>query len=117
MITQRHPLVILAAARMLGMCWRRPWPGSERPADREGGGGGELTADFQSIQDNVFTPIWYAECHAGAGAPEGLNLSAGNSYNLLVGIPSTPKFRACSASTPAIPPTVTSFRSSKGQRR
>ncbi len=35
-----------------------------------GNGGGGLTADFQSIQDNVFTPIC-TKCHQGAGAPEG----------------------------------------------
>jgi len=54
-----------------------------------GGGGGEpLTPDFQSIQDNVFTPIC-TKCHIGAGAPEGLQLDAAHSYALLVGVPST----------------------------
>jgi hypothetical protein len=52
-----------------------------------GGGGGPVTADFQSIQDNVFTPIC-SRCHAGAGAPEGLMLDAAHSYNLLVGVAS-----------------------------
>jgi hypothetical protein len=52
-----------------------------------GGSGGPVTADFQSIQDNVFTPIC-AQCHIGASAPEGLQLDAGHSYNLLVGVPS-----------------------------
>jgi hypothetical protein len=47
-----------------------------------------LTADFQSIQDNVFTPIC-TRCHSGAGAPEGLQLDAAHSYALLVGVPST----------------------------
>jgi methionine-rich copper-binding protein CopC len=47
-----------------------------------------VTADFQSIQDNVFTPIC-AKCHVGASAPEGLQLSEGNAYNNLVGVPST----------------------------
>ncbi|HEY6482151.1 MAG TPA: Ig-like domain-containing protein [Steroidobacteraceae bacterium] len=46
-----------------------------------------LTADFQSIQDNVFTPIC-TKCHIGAGAPEGLQLDASHSYALLVGVPS-----------------------------
>jgi len=54
----------------------------------EGSGGGPLTADFASIQDNVFTAICTA-CHAGAGAPQGLRLDAANSYDLLVGVPST----------------------------
>jgi len=46
-----------------------------------------LSADFQSIQDNVFTPIC-TRCHSGAGAPEGLQLDAAHSYALLVGVPS-----------------------------
>lgn len=46
-----------------------------------------LTADFQSIQDNIFTPIC-TRCHSGAAAPEGLQLDAGHSYALLVGVPS-----------------------------
>jgi len=46
-----------------------------------------LTADFQSIQDNVFTPIC-VRCHSGAGAPQGLELDAAHSYALLVGVPS-----------------------------
>jgi len=52
-----------------------------------GGGGEPLTADFKSIQDNVFTPIC-TKCHIGAGAPEGLQLDAAHSYSLLVGVPS-----------------------------
>jgi hypothetical protein len=47
-----------------------------------------LSADFQSIQDNVFTPICSA-CHVGGGAPMGLRLDAANAYTLLVGVPST----------------------------
>lgn len=58
-----------------------------KPISSSGGSTGPLTADFQSIQDNVFTPIC-SPCHSGAGAPEGLMLDAGHSYNLLVGIPS-----------------------------
>jgi methionine-rich copper-binding protein CopC len=46
-----------------------------------------LTADFQSIQDNVFTPIC-TRCHIGANAPEGLQLDEAHSYALLVGVPS-----------------------------
>ncbi|MBS0378358.1 MAG: hypothetical protein JSS29_07725 [Proteobacteria bacterium] len=48
----------------------------------------QLTADFQSIQDNVFTPIC-TRCHEGASAPEGLQLDAAHSYALLVGVPSS----------------------------
>jgi Bacterial Ig-like domain len=50
-------------------------------------GGGTVTADFESIQENVFTPIC-SPCHSGASAPEGLMLDAAHSYNLLVGVPS-----------------------------
>ncbi len=58
-----------------------------RPTGSEGGGGA-LTADFQSIQDNVFTPIC-SVCHAGGAAPQGLRLDAVNSYSMIVGVPST----------------------------
>jgi hypothetical protein len=47
-----------------------------------------LSADFQSIQDNVFTPIC-SVCHVGGGAPMGLRLDVADSYNLLVGVAST----------------------------
>jgi hypothetical protein len=47
-----------------------------------------LTADFQSIQANIFTPIC-TRCHIGAGAPQGLQLDAEHSYALLVGVPSS----------------------------
>ncbi len=46
-----------------------------------------LSADFQSIQDNVFTPIC-TRCHLGANAPEGLQLDQAHSFALLVGVPS-----------------------------
>jgi hypothetical protein len=59
-----------------------------QPIGASGGStGGPVTADFQSIQDNVFTPIC-SVCHIGASAPEGLQLDAAHSYNLLVGVPS-----------------------------
>jgi hypothetical protein len=47
-----------------------------------------LSADFDAIQANVFTPIC-SVCHAGATAPQGLMLDAAHSYNLLVNVPST----------------------------
>jgi hypothetical protein len=47
-----------------------------------------LTADYESIQDNVFTPIC-VRCHSGAAAPEGLQLDAAHAYDLLVGVPSS----------------------------
>jgi hypothetical protein len=58
-----------------------------QPISAGGSTGGPVTADFQSIQDNVFTPIC-SKCHIGASAPEGLQLDATHSYNLLVGVPS-----------------------------
>jgi len=59
-----------------------------QPISMGGGSGGPTTADFQSIQDTVFTPIC-SKCHIGASAPEGLQLDAAHSYNFLVGVPST----------------------------
>jgi hypothetical protein len=50
-------------------------------------GSSTVTADFQSISDNVFTPIC-SKCHIGASAPEGLQLDAAHAYNMLVGVPS-----------------------------
>jgi mono/diheme cytochrome c family protein len=57
--------------------------------DGFGGGssGGPLAPTFSSIQANVFTPICVT-CHSGASAPHGLRLDGGNSYALLVGVPS-----------------------------
>src|SRR5580658_7678103 len=59
-----------------------------QPLSSGGGSGGPITADFESIQENVFTPIC-SVCHIGASAPLGLQLDAAHSYNLLVGVPST----------------------------
>jgi hypothetical protein len=53
-----------------------------------GGGVPPLSADFNSIQANIFTPIC-SVCHIGGSAPEGLRLDAADSFNLLVGVPST----------------------------
>jgi Bacterial Ig-like domain len=57
------------------------------PLSADSASGEPITADFQSIQDNVFTPIC-SKCHIGASAPEGLQLDAAHSFNLLVGVPS-----------------------------
>lgn len=55
----------------------------------EGGGNVPLGPNFDSIQANVFTPTCaVAGCHIGAAAPEGLDLSEGASYALLVDIAS-----------------------------
>jgi hypothetical protein len=62
--------------------------GSSPPSSGSGStSSGTVTADFESIQENVFTPIC-SPCHSGASAPEGLMLDAAHSYNLLVGVPS-----------------------------
>lgn len=65
----------------------QPIGSSSNSSGGSGSSGGAVTADFQSIQDNVFTPIC-SKCHIGASAPEGLQLDAAHSYNLLVGVPS-----------------------------
>jgi hypothetical protein len=52
----------------------------------EADGIGTFEPTIESIQDHVFTPIC-AECHAGAGAPQGLVLTdAQTSYDNLVGV-------------------------------
>ena len=58
-----------------------------RPLPPGGSSGGVLTANFDSIQQNVFTPIC-SVCHAGSNAPQGLHLDAPNSYSQLVGVAS-----------------------------
>jgi hypothetical protein len=72
-----------------------------RPIGEGGGGGGALTADFQSIQDHVFTPIC-TPCHTGAAAPEGLDLTQGHSYGLLVNVASreVPSFKRVAPGDP-----------------
>ncbi len=50
------------------------------------GASGGIQPTLQSIQDKVFTPIC-AQCHAGAGAPEGLQLTEGQSYDMTVNHP------------------------------
>jgi hypothetical protein len=57
------------------------------PISTGGSSSGPITADLQSIEDNVFTPIC-SKCHIGASAPEGLQLDAAHAYNDLVGVPS-----------------------------
>ena len=64
-----------------------PIGSSSGSGSSSGGSTGTVTADFQSIQENVFTPIC-SPCHSGAGAPRGLMLDAAHSYNDIVGIPS-----------------------------
>jgi Bacterial Ig-like domain len=63
-------------------------PIGSNPGSGGSGGTGSVTADFESIQTNVFTPIC-SPCHSGASAPQGLMLDAAHSYNLLVGVKSS----------------------------
>lgn len=70
-------------------------PGSGEGLDDNGRPVGEsgpampLTAEFGSIQQNVFTPTCATSgCHIGAAAPQGLRLDEANSFALLVGIAS-----------------------------
>ena len=88
--------VLLAVAAALAGCAGNgeglnsqglPIGSSSGSGSGSGGGTGTVTADFQSIQDNVFTPIC-SPCHSGAGAPHGLMLDAAHSYNDIVGVPS-----------------------------
>jgi hypothetical protein len=80
------------AAMLLGGCAGNGvgLDGNGNPIGSGSSAPGTLTADFQSIQDNVFTPIC-TRCHIGAGAPEGLQLDQAHSYALLVGVPSAEK--------------------------
>ena len=77
--------VVVAGAALLAAC-----AGNGVGLDANGqplssAGSEPLSADFESIQDNVFTPIC-TRCHSGANAPEGLQLDAAHSYGLLVGV-------------------------------
>jgi hypothetical protein len=47
-----------------------------------------MTADFESIQTNIFTPLC-ASCHSGANPAANLGLDAAHSFNDLVNVPST----------------------------
>ncbi len=71
-------------------CWTG-CAGNGDGLDENGRPGGEepppLVAEFQSIQDHVFTPIC-TTCHAGGAAPVGLRLDEGASYAMLVNAPS-----------------------------
>lgn len=82
-------VALLAAAALYGCAGNGNGLDSNgNPITPGSGSSGPLTADFQSIQDNVFTPIC-TKCHIGASAPEGLQLDATHSYALLVGVASS----------------------------
>jgi len=76
----------LAAISLLAACTAGSGDGldvSGRPLEE--GGEVPLAATLESIQANVFNPFCVV-CHAGANAPLGLRLDAGNSYSNLVGV-------------------------------
>jgi hypothetical protein len=79
-------VALLALAAMAGCAGNGN--GLDASGNPGNGGTAPLTADFQSIQDNVFTPIC-TTCHQGAGAPRGLQLDATHSYAALVSMPSS----------------------------
>jgi methionine-rich copper-binding protein CopC len=87
-VGSRALIASLAAAVVAG-CTAGSGVGLDQNGQPIGSTGGPppLTADFTSIQANVFTPIC-TRCHIGAGAPQGLQLDAAHSYSLLVGVPS-----------------------------
>lgn len=81
-------VALLAAAALQGCAGNGDGlDANGNPVTPGSGGSGGLTADFQSIQDNVFTPIC-TKCHIGASAPQGLQLDATHSYAMLVGVAS-----------------------------
>ena len=61
--------------------------GSGSSSSSGSGSSSGATVSFQTIQDQVFTPIC-AQCHAGASAPEGMQLTQGVAYSMIVGVPS-----------------------------
>jgi Bacterial Ig-like domain len=85
--------VLVGAAALLAACTPGDGVGLDangRPADETGAGQPPPVVgvnDFKLIQDTIFTPVCTA-CHAGASAPVGLRLDAGNSYAALVNVPS-----------------------------
>ncbi len=90
----RSPLGLSTVSALLALSLLAGCAGNGENLDQNGrpstpgSPGTALTADFNSIQDNVFTPVC-TRCHAGATAPRGLRLDAGNSYALLVGVASS----------------------------
>jgi hypothetical protein len=61
--------------------------GSASGSSSSSGSGSSGGVAFETIQDQVFTPIC-SKCHAGAGAPEGMQLTEGVAYSMIVDVPS-----------------------------
>ena len=83
------PAAVSMAAALLGACGGGSGEGLDSNGRLlvPGAAGGILSANFSSIQEQVFTPVCTV-CHAGGAAPAGLRLDAANSYGLLVGVAS-----------------------------
>jgi hypothetical protein len=61
--------------------------GSGSGSSSGSGSGSSSGVAFETIQDQVFTPIC-SKCHAGAGAPEGMQLTEGEAYGMIVNVQS-----------------------------
>lgn len=86
-------LLLLAAVFLIVACGGGGSDGGGNVGGGTSTGGGSTTlmleANFNSIQAKLFdTTCAVSGCHEGSGAPHGLQLSAGDSYGLLVGVPS-----------------------------
>ena len=82
MIRSLVPVGIASMVLALGGCGSGS--GDGMPAATSGPIQG-LQPTLASIQDNVFTPICTG-CHSGSGAPQGLDLTAGNSASHLINV-------------------------------
>lgn len=80
----RHGFLMVPLFLLLAACAGN---GEGLDANGEPIGAAPPNDDFQEIQATIFSPIC-ANCHIGAGAPQGLRLDAGNSYALLVNVAS-----------------------------
>jgi hypothetical protein len=89
-IDRAHSGIAFSVAVLLAACAGNG-EGLDQNGNPIGSGGsssGAITADLQSIEDHVFTPIC-SKCHVGASAPEGLELDADHAYQDLVGVQSS----------------------------
>lgn len=92
---------MLIAGPLLASCGGSGEGLDENGRPGNGNSGSTLTADLQSIQDHVFTPICTV-CHSGAAAPLGFRLDAASAYAMLVNAPSVevPSLRRVSPGNP-----------------
>ena len=84
------PATLVAAALVVACSADRKAP--TEPDDD----GGDPTATFTRVQNEVFTTSCaFSGCHAGSAPQQGMDLSAGNAYAAIVGVPAheSPKLR------------------------